>query len=90
MPIHMTLMNADGYAPFHPLLTMKPAPERTFSHWYIGEVEFNRPAVSRTYADNIITAAAHPVISIRILEVLSHRLVWFLRQQHLGMYHRRS
>ena len=73
----MTLMNADGYAPFHPLLTMKPAPERTFSHWYIEEVELNRPVVSSTYADNIITAAAHPTISIRIFKVLSRRLSWF-------------
>ena len=32
MPIHMTLMNADGYAPFHPLLTMKPARKERFSH----------------------------------------------------------
>ena len=86
----MTLMNADGYAPFHPLLTMKPAPERTFSHWYIGEVELNRPVVSSTYADNIITAAAHPMISIRILKVFSRRLACILSQQHLRVYHRRS
>ena len=47
---------------------MKPAPERTLSHWYAGESERNRPVVSSTYADSIITAAAHPMLSMTIFK----------------------
>src|SRR5262245_17250204 len=46
---------------------MKPAAARTLSHWYDGESERNRPVVSSTYADSIITAAVHPMISMMIL-----------------------
>jgi hypothetical protein len=47
---------------------MKPAPERTFSHWYVAEVELSRPEVSSMYADNIIVAAVHPIISMMIFK----------------------
>lgn len=49
---------------------MKPAPERTFSHWYAGERELSRPAVRSTYADSIIAAADQPIISIKIFKVV--------------------
>jgi hypothetical protein len=51
---------------------MKPVPESTFSHWYVPELELSRPEVSSRYADNIIAAAVHPMISMMIFKVLSH------------------
>jgi hypothetical protein len=33
MATQTTLMDADGYAPFQPLLMIKPAPDRMFSQW---------------------------------------------------------
>jgi hypothetical protein len=47
---------------------MKPAPESTFSHWYVPELELSRPEVSNMYADNIMVAADHPMTSIVIFK----------------------
>jgi hypothetical protein len=48
---------------------MKPAPESTLSHWYVPELELSRPDVRSMYADNIIAAADHPMISTSIFTV---------------------